>query len=1322
MKVKNVFTKGILTDMDYAIRPPLYWDFPTQNIRVLNKSGQGLIISSMDGIDEEFTVTDGYIIVGATEYNGIIYLALKKEDDVNGEIGCYPSPKQWTANNTSFERVYKPLHCYFPGPLVGLNTPKFNFQNTFVDIIAKESYDRSVDLYITDFYNPIRVINSSFNQDGNLLERSITPAAFDGAINLIASSKKVMKPEVISVEDGGVLEPGVYYLFFRYLTDNFNGTQFIEELGPVCISDGNNAITTSGMQNKDWLTNIGNQSNKQIRLSLSNLDSAYKYVQIGVLFYSATIENAEASKNTYYISNNYTIDGNTVEILITGRESRGVLTFEQIITPRIPYNTNKTHVSINNVYYGGGWKRSIKAHTNDNLLAFAQKITVGYGLSEGEIMTSQFDSIWAYEKRYAQRGYFKNEEFFHKYTGYLHGEVYPFGIQFVFDDGVESDVFPVKGNIDGTINTKGLYRFPFWDETGAMTLKKTLGVKFDLNNAYSYFDANRDAFANVLYFRFVRGERIDNFIAQGVILPCWNGLAFQTQGTAGFGLGSNYSASQNLNMPLFRGNIPTAWYDENSSTYSYYASVGLRYNTSDPTHASIITGKKVGFFSSDVILGDKKDVPLNTFMKFAFYIKGSAYSFTDSYIQPAVLGLENADLNVNNNVGAYARPFNFMTGAADQDTSYEAESFIVDAFVNEGPSRFTSYLPGYQAYKDTSNIQEYNRSYRTLKYIGINLQKNIDCCTYANFAGGAPYNQYYDYLEVFNLYKTEPNSAYFLNIVSSFNPAVKTYQPISQLKPISSSGFITCFKGDCFLQKSFYRTHRWYKYDYACPNQAPGVTGEGSQYFANGNDVWYQSGFLLGMVTENLINADMRNEVDAYDDEGNKIIYSYFPRCLTNYDNAKDWVILRDIDAVLQEAIQVNDGFNKVLSGKNIIGYDPTIPSDSLDLRLNRIYNSSKHIPGSFIDGFRNIGLASFIDLPGNDGLLVKLVEFNDQLISVQENAINQHPIKERVTEEDQTAGSIVIASSVSMLPEFFAKKASFGSQHKSSIITTANGIYGVDWNNNAIWRIIGQVATTGNKFIDVENIIEKFLITSEWYNIKKYHSDYNDIISSLADDPLQKSGIVSGFNAAYGEIYFTFMFGRARPSHEPVTLGFNEKLNFFLGNYSHVPYFYISTKERLFSVRYSDKKTVLIHDVDDKPLIICGDPQEMKLSFIVNGLQEEQSAADFEKVFNALKLEMPKLELLQILYETESAYGTYTFLTKTSDPNNHFWLHSEYLENEWDVPVIMQTESKGKDYENDSNLRGHWLKITLVYKPGKGVYDPVYIKKVITDFTISKA
>jgi len=1316
MKVKNLFTKGCVDDLDYSKVQPTQWVLPTVGLRIINKKGKGLIATNIRSNEEAFSFGSDMRLLGANEYNGIAYFVLHNVVTGQGECGSYPSPKIHSIPNTEFVREYKPF-WNFKGirgtkpPLnLELRTTLFNFtDSTYCDVEIREVYDGSVNLYITDDNNPIRVVNSNFNQQGNLLDRYYYTDSFNGAMNMIASTTSPMLSELTSVEAGGNHKPGNYFYFFRYLTEDFNGTHFIESLGPVAMFENIQGNKVEGKQERQWLTNTSNYVNKKVLLSLSNLDQSYKFLQIGVLRYSAIVENGLADKNVYYIDKYYRINGATKDIVITGQESQGTLTFDDLIARRIPYNRNCRHVITNNIYYGASWRKSELNYDNDKFAEAALLITCNPVLSENLIAGASLDNqgMAMFEGGWANAGFYKRTENTYDYVGYMRNEAYPFGIKYLFDDGTETDVFPVKGNVRGTLNDKGIYKFTGWDDPLVNDPTKALGIRFSINNFNTYIQNNTENFRNIIGYKFVRGERIDNFICQGVLMHTYDRIEF-VRGGGDMGLGqgnSGYDETQALSFPVYSGFIPTAFQNGSGQPTSYYTAANVNI-VPTITHRSSRNMKKVALFSSDLILDSNKNADGNLYMKYAFTMGGKEYDTLDLALESSIVGYEN-DATLN------------FYAAYMSTLSKEISATTVNTFTNRAGNNFSSYIPGRQAYYVASGATgngSFNRSYSTSKYIGI--VNNIDFPEIDTFYTGGTQQFVYN---VVNLYKNEPTPDFFSSAVNAYNVATSTYEAISGFVNINASGTQDCYKGDTFLQKSFYRTHRFWNYDYANSNSSPPFSGDGRE-FIGANDRWYQAGFLLGLMTENLINADLRNRVEAYDDENNKVSYNFFPRCIEEYTNLKQWVVLRDINAAVVEALQVNDGYNQTQDGKQSVGFDENISSEADNTRLQRIYHSNKQVPGAIIDNLRTIG-NNYIDLDTAGGKINGLIGFEDFLISIQENIINQHPIKERVTNTDSATGTIVLASSVSYLPEYYKKLTQYGSQHKFSIIQAEGGVYGYDWRKAIWWKIVSQVTQAGNSYLQVVDLGKQFFFSKVFEDIRQeYSGNDNDIMSIFPDTPLLSQGIVSGYNEKFDEVYLTFL-----NRSNSVTLCFNDRGNLFMGKMPFTPYAYFKLNDGVFSLRRGpfargENTKAYRHDRLNHYQEFYGTKEAFQLSFIVNGLREEESMEDLEKIFESLHIEMPKERMTTIIYETESQYSTYAFVDDTDD--DQFWLHSEYSENEWIVPVYIQTQTKSKDYDTGSDVRGHWCKVTLTYDPGNIGEDAleIYITKVITDFVISNS
>lgn len=469
----NIFNKGIATDIDYMFRDTSQWDFPTMNYRIVNKEGQGLILTTLPSntreIDddhtegEEFKITDNYICIGACDYKGIMYIV--SCDGTNSEIGMFPSYNIDTGN---LESKYSVLRNYTTDVENKFRTSLFNYSlYNMCEVLAKDSYDTSVDLYICDGVNPNRVVNTGVKEDGTYTDRTYTRDDFYSTLNQIPATGQDIKTELDSITPDGELEYGNMYFYFRYLTEGFDKTTFVGQCGVCQIFDG---------EDRNRYVQGGSpiyKSNKSVNIILSDLDTTYKYIQVA--FVRFTSDNSEIPiKQTGLYDKYYVIpEEGDMSIKITGRETVIPFTEAEIITPKILERTCKTQTQQDNRYWGGNWKSPDK---NSKLLAelvskieakwFTESIQDGSININAEVINKEIDIP---DMQY------KNYYLTYDKVGYFRGEMYMFVGGFKFKDGSESNVFPVKGHdfvldavttdVDG--NETGVVRFPFHNQLQA---------------------------------------------------------------------------------------------------------------------------------------------------------------------------------------------------------------------------------------------------------------------------------------------------------------------------------------------------------------------------------------------------------------------------------------------------------------------------------------------------------------------------------------------------------------------------------------------------------------------------------------------------------------------------------------------------------------------------------------------------------------------------------------------------------------------------------------------------------------------------------------
>ena len=157
----HIFSKGIKDSLDISKLKNDTWAFPTLNVCLLNKTGQGYIVTPLQGntvnsgtsavpviggvdnVGAVLKIQTDYVIIAAKEFNGIIYILSAYAGNNSllkgqGEIGVYPAPNVLITNPTvgvipsltgfptstntyPFGRFYAPLGNFVP---VGTNAMK----------------------------------------------------------------------------------------------------------------------------------------------------------------------------------------------------------------------------------------------------------------------------------------------------------------------------------------------------------------------------------------------------------------------------------------------------------------------------------------------------------------------------------------------------------------------------------------------------------------------------------------------------------------------------------------------------------------------------------------------------------------------------------------------------------------------------------------------------------------------------------------------------------------------------------------------------------------------------------------------------------------------------------------------------------------------------------------------------------------------------------------------------------------------------------------------------------------------------------------------
>ncbi len=556
MEQVNVFHKGVVSDLDYSVISPDMWVFPTIGARMVNLSGKGYVIQNFDGTKELFSLPSKHIPLGFVEHDNILYIASTNPETGFGSIGSYPSP-DWSGNSLGLLNEFKPLKNLMHLDIrQNLTTHKFNFSpSNMISMQAKTSYDGSVDLYLADYRNPLRMINTGFTKEGRVLDRVIDRDAFESSVNVIQSTSQSPQFHFKPFGDNGDLRNGNYFVYVRYVTKDFNETEFLAESFAFALYQDRNE---TGEYSEGGLSE--ESSGKSINFTLSNLDQTYEYVEFALIRYYG--DNGPVAYSSYIYQEYFKITNETMDFNLAYWDRVIPFPEEQILAPRNRDVIPKDIVYFDNTLWGANWKE--KDRYRKVLEEYAKRVMIfprvhsisdkpfGMHLPNNDNPYDNMAQTMLGTKSslsYTHDFYDSPEEVYHR-VGYFRGETYAFALNYKFKDGDITDAYPTAGRDDydndtchltddwetyqqsTAFNQDGIYRTPKADLISSdgddkyQLLKneerRLLYLVFDFTEANDWIvnkcelEEREWALSNIDSMRVVRAERKENLVAQGV--------------------------------------------------------------------------------------------------------------------------------------------------------------------------------------------------------------------------------------------------------------------------------------------------------------------------------------------------------------------------------------------------------------------------------------------------------------------------------------------------------------------------------------------------------------------------------------------------------------------------------------------------------------------------------------------------------------------------------------------------------------------------------------------------------------------------------------
>lgn len=546
--INNIFNGGLSNDI-HPYMTPLDVYTIGQNVTFISHTGNEIILKNDKGTIFNTTIKPNYFPVDVKEFNGIAYIlsaeftgtGLNRVFTGRGELGTFPSPNYNTytlvecqgpesvatcSRVGQMEMNYKPLKNYRGDLNIPLNPPTgtlfgdfnssfFNFRHTDpIHIVAVQaSYDDSVNIIITDYYNRPRIINSGFsilmNKLNNETQYKIvnrfsttssnfyTNESWTTQLSQILTSRSLEWINFISQAPNGKLLTGTYKYYIKYETQDGTSTDVVASSFNIPVYIGDSVASIIG-------GSVNEESNKSNIIAIENVSLSYYAVRL-YFTYTSGDSGSNPIVTSYKVETPYLLSGNSqLSINHTGFENTTPIGNDTLSLNNSDVYTYRTGVEAQGRLFIGNIKQNT-VNYND-LRTYSAQVQVSYeqerlavrGVGQNPTIADIHTALTNGQTNDGFDGGYYNPKNVHDKLGYYPGEAYSFCIQYIMKDGSRSPLFPMRGSDELLSDTT----------YNLATNLFTVGNEFDAFNNYEN---------SIGYYRFPDRYRLAPILETGTI-------------------------------------------------------------------------------------------------------------------------------------------------------------------------------------------------------------------------------------------------------------------------------------------------------------------------------------------------------------------------------------------------------------------------------------------------------------------------------------------------------------------------------------------------------------------------------------------------------------------------------------------------------------------------------------------------------------------------------------------------------------------------------------------------------------------------------------
>ena len=301
---------------------------------------------------------------------------------------------------------------------------------------------------------------------------------------------------------------------------------------------------------------------------------------------------------------------------------------------------------------------------------------------------------------------------------------------------------------------------------------------------------------------------------------------------------------------------------------------------------------------------------------------------------------------------------------------------------------------------------------------------------------------------------------------------------------------------------------------------------------------------------------------------------------LRHYNNGVSWSRLDGIDGPDPELIP-SQVVNTAYSNPESLKKNIGVPVGFLNETVyrNRVRYSPKKVPGESQDSFRTYRALDYLDIVGLGNRLVRIAKKTGRLFFWQDTAFGYIPVEERALQSLELGQPVQLGMG-STLDKYDEASDYYGLQHRTGLSLTPSGFVWIDFSKRKFMYF--------NPGGSLQDLTEKLGLNIFVNNLSYIYGTADAVHNGL--------GIATGYDPVTEITYFTFRSTR----EGNYCIGIDTTRMLYHGKYSYYPEFYAVLGNAL--MRYWSYEGLNIYADDKSRTQLFGEDVEYYVDMIIRG------------------------------------------------------------------------------------------------------------------------